>query len=358
MSEEHRIVEKSNSIGLPTGYVDFITELKSRIRSAQLKAAVAVNKELIQLYWEIGTSILKEQKNADWGAKIIEKLVKDLRSTFPDMKGFSLTNIKYMVQFAKEYPEFTISQQVVGQIPWGHNILLLQKLDRKEDRLWYAQKIIENGWSRNVLLHWIDSDFHKRQGKALTNFKNTLPSAQSDLAQEILKDPYNFDFITLREKFDEKELEDGLISHIQKFLLELGAGFAFIGRQVNLCIGDQDFFIDLLFYHVKLRRYFIVELKTTPFKPEYAGKMNFYLTAVDKTMKHENDEPTIGLLLCKTKNKTVVEYALQDISKPIGVAEYETKIVESLPENFKGSLPTIEEIEAELEDHKNDVVSD
>ncbi|MCP5506415.1 MAG: DUF1016 domain-containing protein [Chlamydiales bacterium] len=332
------------------GYKQLLGEIKEKVKSSQLKAAVAVNKELIQLYWEIGTSLIKKQDNEGWGAKTIEKLANDLRSEFPNMKGFSRRNVYYMVLFAREYPEIEIVQQLVAQIPWGHNTLLLDKVKDRESRVWYVKKTIENGWSRNVLLHWVDGGLHERQGKSLTNFKNTLTSPHSDLAHETLKDPYNFDFLTLREEFDEKELEDGLIDHIQKFLLELGAGFAFVGRQINLCVGDQDYFIDLLFYHVKLRCFIVVELKATEFKPEYAGKMNFYLTAVDKTMKHPDDKPTIGLLLCKTKNKVVAEYALQDINKPLGVAEYETKIIESLPDDLKGSLPTIEEIEHEFEE--------
>lgn len=264
------------------------------------------------------------------------------------MKGFSLTNLKYMTQFSKAYPDFTISQQLVGQIPWGHNIILLQKVKTIEERLWYPQKNLENGWSRNVLLHWIESDLFRRQGKAITNFETTLPTPHSDLALQTLKDPYSFDFLTLRERFDEKELEEGLINHIQRFLLEMGAGFSFVGRQVCLDVGGQDFYVDLLFYHLKLRCYVVVELKATEFKPDYAGKLNFYLTSVDSLLSHSDDKPTIGLLLCKTKNQVVAEYALRDIQKPIGVAEYEIKLVESLPENLKGSLPTTEEIEQEL----------
>lgn len=340
--------ETSLSINL-NEYKDLLIEIKKKVKSSQLKAAVAVNKELIQLYWEIGSTIIKKQKNAEWGSKVIENLAKDLRLSFPDIKGFSLRNIQFMVQFSREYTDIEIVKQLVSQIPWGHNILLLQRLDNQDDRLWYAAKIIEEGWSRSKLLNLVDSDAHKRQGKALSNFKNTLTPTQSDLAQETLKDPYNFDFLTLRNKFNEKELEDGLIDHIQKFLLELGSGFAYIGKQINLFVGDQDFFIDLLFYHVKLRCYVVVELKATEFKPEYAGKMNFYLTAVDELMKHKDDQPTIGLLLCKTKNKVIAEYALRDIKKPLGIAEYETKIIESLPEDLKGSLPSIEEIESELE---------
>jgi len=253
-----------------------------------------------------------------------------------------------MVQFAKEYPKFPIGQQVVGQIPWGHNILLLQRLTTLKERLWYAQNTLEHGWSRKVLLHWLDSHLHQREGKAITNFQKTLPSPQSDLAHQSLKDPYCFDFLNLTDKHNEQELESGLLDHVQKFLLELGAGFSFIGRQVHLEIGDQDFYIDLLFYHYKLRCFVVVELKTTDFKPEFAGKMNFYLSAVDDKMKHRDDQPTIGLLLCKGKNRVVVEYALRDINKHIGISQYEAKILESLPNNYKGSLPGIEEIEQEL----------
>lgn len=342
-------VAKNDQNVLGKSYQALLSEIKEKVKTSQIKAVLAVNQELISLYWEVGTSIHKKQQEEGWGAKTIEKLAKDLKSTFPDMKGFSRTNISYMAQFAKEYPNLEIVQQAVGQIPWGHNILLLQKLTTQEERVWYAQKTIENGWSRSVLLHWIDGGLHKRQGKAVTNFQNTLPANHSDLAHQALKDPYCFDFLTLREKFDEKELEDGLLDHIQKFLLELGAGFSFVGRQVQLNVGNQDFYVDLLFYHLKLRSFVVVELKATEFKPDYAGKLNFYLTAVDEMLKHPDDQPTIGLLLCKTKNKIVAEYALRDINKPIGVSEYETKIVESLPDNLKGSLPTIEELELEFE---------
>ncbi len=331
-------------------YKAFFKEIKEKILTSQVKAALAVNHELINLYWEIGCKIHLKQQDEGWGAKTIENLAKDLKSTFPEMKGFSLTNIKYMVQFAKEYPEFTISQQVVGQIPWGHNIVLLQKLTSLEERLWYAHKTIENGWSRNVLLHWLESSLHNREGRAITNFKNTLPSPHSDLAHQTLKDPYCFDFLTLRDKHDEQELESGLLDHVQKFLLELGAGFSFVGRQIHLSIGDQDFYIDLLFYHYKLRCFIVVELKTTDFKPEFAGKMNFYLSAVDDLMKHPDDKPSIGLLLCKGKNKVVAEYALRDINEPIGISQYEAAIIESLPNELKGSLPSIEALEQELED--------
>jgi len=330
-------------------YKAFFKEIKEKILTSQIKAALAVNHELINLYWEIGSKIHLKQKDEGWGSKTVENLAKDLKSSFPEMRGFSLTNIKYMVQFAKEYPEFAISQQVVGQIPWGHNILLLQKLETLQDRIWYAHKTIEHGWSRNVLLHWLDSGLHKREGKAITNFQITLPFPQSDLAHQALKDPYCFDFLTLRDKHDEQELESGLLDHVQRFLLELGAGFSLVGRQVHLEVGDQDFYIDLLFYHYKLRCFIVVELKATDFKPEFVGKMNFYLSAVDDKMRHPDDKSTIGLLLCKGKNKVVAEYALRDINKPIGISQYEAKIIESLPDELKGSLPSIEQIEQELE---------
>lgn len=334
-------------------YIIFLQEIKEKIVISQRKAAVAVNYELIHLYWEIGFKIHMKQKEEGWGAKTLQNLAKDLRSFFPTMKGFSLTNIKYMVQFAKEYPQFGISQQVVGQIPWGHNILLLQKLKTPAHRIWYAHKTIENGWSRNLLLHRIESNLHEREGKAITNFQNTLPYPQSDLARETLKDPYCFDFLTLRERHDEQELESGLLDHVQKFLLELGSGFSFVGRQVHLSVGDQNFYVDLLFYHYKLRCFIVVELKATDFKPEFAGKMNFYLSAVDELMKHPDDKPSIGLLLCKGKNKIVAEYALRDIHKPIGISQYEAAILESLPKELKGSLPTIEAIEQELENTRS-----
>lgn len=342
-------VAKNDTAILGESYQTLLTEIKEKVRTSQIKAALAVNKELIQLYWEIGTTVHAKQQKEGWGAKTVKKLAQDLKSAFPDMKGFSLRNIQYMVKFAKEYPDLSIVQQLVAQIPWGHNVVLLERLKNSDSRLWYAQKAIENGWSRSVMLHWIDSGLHQRQGTAVSNFQDTLPATHSDLACQTLKDPYCFDFLTLRKKFDEKELEDGLLDHIQKFLLELGAGFSFVGRQVQLTVGGQDFYVDLLFYHLKLRSYVVVELKATEFKPDYAGKLNFYLTAVDEMHKHPDDQPTIGLLLCKTKNKVIAEYALRDINKPIGISEYETQLVESLPDDLKGSLPTVEELELEFE---------
>lgn len=335
---------------IPKDYRAFLEDLKARIRSSQLKAAISVNQELIKLYWEIGSSLYQRQQQEGWGAKTIVNLVKDLKDGFPGIKGFSLTNIKYMVQFAKEYPDFLISQQVVGQIPWGHNLLLLHRLENLEARLWYAAKTIENGWSRNVLWHWVDTKLFTRQGKAITNFTNTLPTPQSDLAHQTLKDPYCFDFLTIREEHDENELEEGLVNHVQRFLIELGKGFAFVGRQYPLTVSGQAYFIDLLFYHLQLRCYFVIELKAKAFKPGDAGQMNFYLSAVDDLLRHPEDKPTIGLLLCKTKDSVVAEYALRNINSPIGIAEYEIAMVESLPKDLKSSLPTIKEIEAELKD--------
>lgn len=265
------------------------------------------------------------------------------------MKGFSRTNVKYMAQFAKEYPDFLIGQQAVGQIPWGHNMILLQKLTDTQERLWYANKTIENGWSRSTLLIWIENNLYRREGKAVTNFASALPSPQSDLAQQITKDPYCFQFLSMEEDFREKELEQGLIDHVQKLLMEFGRGFAFVGRQICIEVDGKDFFIDLLFYHTDLHCYIVAELKVDEFQPEFAGKMNFYLGAVDRLLKKENDNPSIGLILCKNKSKIQVEVSLQDIKKPIGVSDYLVKIEKTLPKGLISSLPTIEEIEAELQ---------
>lgn len=335
-------------------YGSFLNEIKQKVKTSQIKAALSVNQELIKLYWEIGSAIYRKQEEEGWGAKTIERLAKDLKSTFTDMKGFSRTNISYMVQFAKEYPDEEVIQQLVGQIPWGHNLILIQRLKSKVERLWYVKKIIKNGWSRNMLSHWIDSDSYGREGRAVTNFTNTLPPQQSDLAKQTLKDPYCFDFLSLTENYKEKELEKGLTDHIQKFLIELGKGFAFVGKQYELKVEDKTYYLDLLFYHLELNCFCVIELKGTEFNPEHAGKINFYLSAVDDLVKRPQDNPSIGILLCKKKNKTAVEYALRDINKPIGVASFETEIVKSLPENLKSSLPTIEDIEAELNKNKEE----
>ena len=321
-------------------------DLKARIHGAQQRAALAVNRELVLLYWQIGRDILARQDREGWGAKVIERLAQDLRSAFPDMKGFSRANLMYMRAFAEAWPDAAIVQQAVGQLPWGHNLVLLAKLKTPEQRLAYAQRAIEHGWSRNVLNIHIERRLLEREGRAVTNFALQLPKSQSDLARESLKDPYLFDFLGVGDEAGERALEEAIVHHITRFLLELGAGFAFVGRQVHLEVGGDDFFIDLLFYHLKLRCYMVVELKAGAFKPEHAGQLSFYLSAVDAQMKTEHDGPTIGLLLCKSKNKVVAEYALRDSTKPIGVAEYQ--LIEALPADLQSSLPSIEEIEQAL----------
>lgn len=334
---------------LPADYAAWLAELKARIHTAQQRAALAVNRELVLLYWQIGRDILDRQGREGWGAKVIERLAQDLRSAFPGMKGFSRANLMYMRAFAEAWPDAEIVQQAVGQLPWGHNLVLLTKLKTSERRLAYAQRAIEHGWSRNVLNIHIERRLLEREGKAITNFDARLPKPHSDLAHESLKDPYLFDFLGVGDEAGERAIEDAIVHHITRFLLELGAGFAFVGRQVHLEVGGDDFFIDLLFYHLKLRCYVVIELKAGAFKPEHAGQLSFYLSAVDAQMKAEHDSPTIGLLLCKSKNKVVAEYALRDSSKPIGVAEYQ--LIEALPADLQTSLPSIESIEQALADH-------
>lgn len=328
-------------------YIQFLNDIKADIQQTQLRAALSITRELIHLYWRIGRGLSLRISEEGWGAKTIERLAKDINLSLPDASGFSYRNLYFMRQFAEGYSG-GISETAVSQIPWGHNIVLLQKLDILEKRLWYAQQTIENGWSRSMLTTWIQADLYSRQGKAIHNFKNTLPELQSDLAEQMLKDPYNFSFLVLDRKYREQELEQGLIDHIQKFLVELGQGFAFIGRQYRLEISNREYWLDLLFYHMKLRCYVVVELKATEFDPRDAGQMSFYLSAVDDLLRQAEDRPTIGMILCKTKDRIIVEYALRENQKPIGVATYEVKILESLPESLKGSLPTVEEIEAEL----------
>lgn len=327
-------------------YAEFLRELKERIRNAQVRAALNVNRELVLLYWQIGREILARQGAAGWGTKVIERLSHDLRLAFPEMKGFSPRNLVYMQTFARAYPDEQFTQQVAAQIPWFHNCVLLDKVTDPAMREWYIRETIQNGWSRNVLVHQIESRLFERQGKAVTNFAQTLPSPQSELAQQILKDPYNFDFLSLDKEAHERDLERGLVDHVRQFLLELGAGFAFVGSQYHLEVGGQDFYIDLLFYHLHLRCFVVIDLKMTAFQPEDAGKMNFYLSAADDLLRHSADQPTIGVILCKTQNKVVAEYALRDMSKPIGVSVYQ--LTEALPENLQGQLPTVEALEAEL----------
>ena len=330
----------------PAGYPEWIAAVKTRIHAAQQRAALAVNRELLALYWRLGADILERQAAGSWGDGILDRVSADLRAAFPGMKGFSRSNLKYMRAFAEAWPEDAIGQQAVGQLPWGHNLVLLAKLKTAEERLAYASHALEHGWSRAMLVHHIEGRTVERQGKAITNFAERLPQPQSDLARETLKDPYRFDFLGLTAESQERDLEDALVRHITRFLLELGAGFAFVGRQVHLEVGGEDFYLDLLFYHLKLRCFVVVELKAGEFRPEHAGKLNFYLSAVDAQMRAAHDAPTIGLLLCKTRNRVIAEYALRDVNKPIGVAEYE--LVQALPEPLEGSLPSIEQIEAEM----------
>ncbi len=330
----------------PANYADWLAELKTRIHSAQQRATLAVNRELVLLYWQIGRDILARQAEQGWGSKVIERLAEDLRLAFPEMKGFSPRNLKYMRAFAEAWPEAEFVQEVLAQLPWYHQLALLDKLPGSGTRRWYAAKAIEHNWSRNVLVMQIESRLLERSGTAVSNFPATLPKPNSDLAHESLKDPYRFDFLGLTDEAQEREIENALVTHVTEFLLELGAGFAFVGRQVLLDVGGDEFFIDLLFYHLKLRCYVVIELKGGKFKPDHLGQLGFYMTAVDRQIKHPQDNPTIGLLLCKSKNKVVAEYALGDKSQPMGIAEY--KLLESLPAELQTSLPSIEQIEREL----------
>ena len=330
----------------PDGYADWLADLKRRIHTAQQRATLAVNRELVLLYWQIGRDILARQAQQGWGAKVIERLAHDLRSAFPQMKGFSPRNLKYMRAFAEAWPEVDFVQAVLAQLPWYHQLALLDKLPGPEARRWYAAQAIEHNWSRNILVMQIETRLLERSGKAVTNFAANLPKPQSDLAHESIKDPYRFDFLGLTDEAQERDIEHSLVKHVTEFLLELGAGFAFVGRQVLMDVGGDEFFIDLLFYHLKLRCYVVIELKGGKFKPEHLGQLGFYLTAVDAQIKHPQDSPTIGLLLCKSKNKVVAEYALRDNTQPMGIAEY--KLLESLPAELQTSLPSIEQIEREL----------
>lgn len=334
--------------GLPGDYEAVLGEIKTRIRTERLKAVLAANSAMVLLYWDIGRLILDRQQREGWGAKVIDRLSADLRDAFPDMTGLSPRNLKYMRSFAAAWPDPAIVQEALAQIPWYHHIALLERCATPQERLWYVRESATQGWSHNILKLQIAARAHERRGKALNNFPATLPPADSDLAAQIFKDPYLFDFLGTADPRREREVEQALIDHIQRFLLELGAGFAFVGRQVHLEAGGQDFYVDLLFYHLKLRRFVVVELKAVPFAPEFAGKMSLYLSAVDDLLRHPDDQPAIGLLLCRSKSKLVVEYALRGFNRPIGVAEWETEITQRLPKELKGSLPSVAEIEAEL----------
>ncbi len=330
---------------LPDNYNEFLQALKERIRSSQIKAALSVNQELVFLYWQIGKDILNRQEQKGWGAKVIEKLAKDLKAEFPEMKGFSARNLNYMRAFAKAYPDQQIMQQLAAQIPWFHNCVLLDKVKDNNERLWYIQQTIENGWSRAVLEYQISSKLYQRQGKAITNFDQALPKPQSDLAQQILKSPYNFDFLSLGKEAVERDLERALIAHMRDFLLELGVGFSFVGSQYPLEVAGQEFRIDLLFYHLKLRCFIVIDLKMGKFEPAFSGQINFYVNAVDDLLRHPDDQPTIGMVLCKSKENTIVEYALRGLNTPIGVSLHS---IEELSENLTSTLPTVEQLQNEL----------
>jgi len=338
------------------GYEEFLHTLKERIRSAQMRAILAVNQELVILYWQIGQEILTRQQMQGWGAKVIDKLAQDLQKSFPEMKGFSPRNLKYMRSFAEAYPQESIVQEVLAQIPWYHNLALLEKVKAPNERLWYARQTVQYGWSRNILVLQIESDLYTRTGEAITNFDRALPQPDSELAQQILKDPYNFSFLSLSKESLERDLEKALTDHICEFLLELGVGFAFLGRQYNLVIDGDDYYIDLLFYHTKLHCYIVIDLKMGEFQPEFSGKMNFYISAVDDLLREPEDKPTIGIILCKGKKKTAVEYALRDVNKPIGVSTYQMR--STLPEPLRSSLPTPEQLEIELNTIRATVIAE
>lgn len=327
-------------------YLSLIESIKKQINEARYKAAVEVNRELVLLYYDIGRKI---NEHKEWGNKFIDNLAKDIKLAYPNATGYSARNLKYMAKFASAYAEKHIVQEVLAQITWYHNIALMDKVKDTNLSLWYAKKTIENGWSRNVLVHQIETKLYERQvlAEKISNFENRLPSPQSELAEQTMKDPYIFDFIPFSEDMKERDLENALINDITKFLLELGTGFAFLGHQYHLNVGGDDFYLDLLFYNINLRSYVVIELKTGEFKPEYAGKLNFYLSAVDAILKKENDNPTIGLLLCKSKNNLVAEYSLKDVSKPIGVSEY--KVTGNLPKELAEQLPSVEDIQKRIQ---------
>ena len=384
-------MKRKSTAALLPGYGSLLADIKSRVRAAQIRAGLAANRELLALYWDIGRLILDRQKAEGWGAKVIDRLSRNLQNEFPGQQGFSPRNLKYMRAFAEAWPETVIVQpgvaQLAGpgevimhpigaqtpkatvvqaplaqtsrpvpaivhragaQLPWKHHCLLLDKLEKPADRLWYAAKAVKHGWSRDVLALQIGSGLHTRQGKAVTNFKTTLPPPQSDLAQQITKDPYLFDFLNLRDDANERAVEDALMAHVEKFLLELGVGFALVGRQIHLEVGDQDFYLDLLFYHLRLRCFVVVDLKARDFTPEAAGKMNFYLSAVDDRFRQPADQPSIGLILCRAKNRIIAEYALRDLQKPIGVSDYVIRLVETLPKALQAAVPSVKEIESGL----------
>lgn len=327
---------------LSPDYTAFLAALKAQIQQARLKAMLAVNTQLIDLYWWLGARVLEAQKTQGWGAKVIDRLSADLQAHFPDMKGLSTRNLKYMRQFAEEYPDFAIVQLVVAQLAWAHHLVLMDRISDKSLRLWYAKKSIEEGWSKRILAAQIELKAHETVGNLPNNFAQILPPAQSDFAKQIFRDEYIFDFIAQSDAQNELAFEKKLTESITNFLLALGKGFAFVGRQYHLEVGGQDFYIDMLFYHTRLHCYIVVELKIGEFKPEYTGKLNFYLSAVDDLVRQKEDNSSIGLLLCKSKNSELVEFSLRDMNKPMGVASYH--LTHSIPENLRSNLPTEEEL--------------
>lgn len=343
------MLEKSNE-----QYISWILDLKQKIQQSQIKAAIQVNSALIEMYWDLGKEISERNFENSYGSGFFSQLSKDLRTEFPEIKGFSESNLKYCKRFYLFYNQDAENRQQLvdelsGQIfliPWGHHVTLITKCKNPKEAHFYIKKTIENGWSRAILLNMISGKLIDTQGKAITNFSKTLPNYESDLIRETLKDPYVFDFINVTESYKERELENALVENISKFLIELGSGFAFVGKQVEISVGDQSFFIDLLFYHIKLKRYVVIELKTGHFEPEFVGKLNFYVTAVDKQMRDENDNATVGMIICKDKNEIIAEYSLTDLHKPLGISSYELKKI--LPENLRSHLPSIEDVEKEL----------
>jgi len=336
------------------GYADFLSDIKGRIQTAQVRAALSLSREVVWLYWQIGDEVRQRQARHGWGAKVVDRLAADLKASFPGVEGFSPRNLKYMSAFAAANPDPAIVQQLLhnSPLPWGHHVRLLDRVKDADQRLWYVRAAHEYGWSRAILEHQIESGLYGRQGQALTNFSRALPPRQSDLAQQILKDQDNFDFLTLGADAQEQHLEHGLLGHLQRFLLEMGAGFSFVGSQHHLEVGGKDYYLDLLFYHLRLRCFVVVDLKMTEFQPEFSGKMNFYLSAVDDLLRHPMDAPSVGLILCRTHDGVTVEYALRNTGTPIGVAAFH--VTDALPVEMLDSLPTVQQIEAELSQAANE----
>jgi len=323
-------------------YSVFLNDVKTRIRSAQISAAISVNQEMTLLYWHIGREILLRQEQQGWGSKVINRLSQDLKREFPDMKGFSRSNLKYMRAFAEAWPDFQIGQQVLANLPWTQNVALLEKLKDETQRLWYAQQSLENGWGRSILIAQIETGLYQREGGAITNFEQTLPPAQSELAHEVLKDPYQLDFLTLSKDAEAKDLKRALVKHMRDFLLELGVGFSFVGHDYRVTVDTQDFYIDMLFYHIRLRCFVVIQLELGDFQPEHSGKMNFYLSAVDDQERGEYDQPSIGIILCKAKGKTIVDYSLRHLQNPIAVATHKLPSAERLQIELDNAVQMIE----------------